>query len=547
MVNTLNQPIAGSSRPLLPWLLILVGLGAVYLPTFYDLFHGAWSTEKNAQGPIVMGVAFYFLFYRVKQLQELGQLERAPSPVIGSLMLVFSLLCYAVGRSQSVLLLEVGSLVGVLSGVVVTFYGVRTWSRMWFAFFFMLFMIPLPVSVVDAVTLPLKIGVSYATEHLLYWAGYPISRSGVILNIGQYQLLVADACAGLNSLFVLEALGLLYMNLVRHSSVVRNVVLATLIVPISFTANTIRIIFLALITYYFGDAAGQGFVHGFSGMVLFLSALLLIIVVDGVISRMVRDKPLREMQLAKSAVSSGTGKLKAWVATASIAGKPALLMMLAMLLSVGAARALTPVMDLAKAIAPLATTVPSQFGEWTEIKSAIVQANLTASEDGKKSIEQPYDDVLTRTYADKAGNRIMLALAYAREQRQDVKIHLPEVCYPAQGYEILVLKQAPLSVLQSGRTLPGKRLLTTGGGRTEAVSYWVRIGDAYPIGGLATRLKIFKDGIAGNVTDGMLVRASSLITDPKDADAEYVVQDRFLSDLLLAMKSDRKVLIAENP
>jgi exosortase B len=150
----------------------------------------------------------------------------------------------------------------------------------WFALFFMLFMVPLPGAVVDTVTMPMKMAVSYVAENVLYWAGYPISRAGVVLQIGQYMLLVADACAGLHTLLTLEALGLLYLNLVRRDSAFRNVGLALLIVPISFTANVIRVMTLSLITYHFGDAAGQGFLHGFAGMVLFISALLLIIGFD---------------------------------------------------------------------------------------------------------------------------------------------------------------------------------------------------------------------------------------------------------------------------
>jgi exosortase len=122
--------------------------------------------------------------------------------------------------------------------------------------------------------------VSYVAEHLLYALGYPISRTGVILQVGQYQLMVADACAGLHTLFTLEAIGLMYLNVVRHSSLLRNIGLGILIVPISFAANVIRVIVLCLITYHFGDEAGQGFLHGFAGMVLFISALALIIATD---------------------------------------------------------------------------------------------------------------------------------------------------------------------------------------------------------------------------------------------------------------------------
>ena len=111
----------------------------------------------------------------------------------------------------------------------------------------------------------------------------------------QYQLLVADACAGLQTLLTLEALGLFYLNVVRHTAVLRNVVLALLIIPISFTANVIRVIVLTLITYHFGDAAGQGFLHGFAGMVLFLTALSLILATDSLLQWIVRRRQRRAL------------------------------------------------------------------------------------------------------------------------------------------------------------------------------------------------------------------------------------------------------------
>jgi exosortase B len=196
---------------------------------------------------------------------------------------VFGLLLYALGRSQDILLFEIGSVIWLLIGIALLNLGPKALKAQWFALFFMLFMVPLPGAVVDAVTMPMKMAVSYVAEHVLFWVGYPIGRNGVILQIGQYMLLVADACAGLHTLLTLEALGLLYLNLVRRDSLFRNVGLAILIVPISFTANVIRVMALSLITYHFGDEAGQGFLHGFAGMVLFLSALILIISMDTVL------------------------------------------------------------------------------------------------------------------------------------------------------------------------------------------------------------------------------------------------------------------------
>jgi exosortase len=141
----------------------------------------------------------------------------------------------------------------------------------------------------------MKTAVSFVTENLLFALGYPIAREGVVLQIGQYQLLVADACAGLQTLLTLESLGLFYLNVVQHTSTMRNVVLACLIVPISFTANVIRVVSLTLITYYFGDEAGQGFLHGFAGMVLFFSALILIVSLDALLQWIVRRREARHV------------------------------------------------------------------------------------------------------------------------------------------------------------------------------------------------------------------------------------------------------------
>jgi exosortase/archaeosortase family protein len=132
---------------------------------------------------------------------------------------------------------------------------------------------------------------------LLNAADYPVARSGVILHVGQYQLFVADACAGLNSLFMLEAFGLLYLNVVRHESPMRNAVLAILIVPISFASNVVRVVILALVTYHYGDEAGQGFVHGFSGMVLFGVALVLTVFADSAVRAVLaRLQPAKQRQ-----------------------------------------------------------------------------------------------------------------------------------------------------------------------------------------------------------------------------------------------------------
>ena len=270
--------------PLVNWLPIILGLAVLYLPSLYDLFTGIWSQDEQMHGPIVLGISVWLLYRNWSIMEAAAQGKKTSN--WGWPIFIFGLLLYALGRSQDILLFEIGSVIWLLVGLLLLQRGTAALKAQWFALFFMLFMVPLPGAVVDTVTMPMKMAVSYVAENLLYWAGYPISRTGVTLQIGQYALLVADACAGLHTLLTLEALGLLYLNIVRRDSLFRNVGLAILIVPISFTANVIRVTTLTLITYHFGDAAGQGFLHGFAGMVLFLSALLLIIGFDSALQKL---------------------------------------------------------------------------------------------------------------------------------------------------------------------------------------------------------------------------------------------------------------------
>jgi exosortase B len=256
---------------------MLAAFAAVALPTYWDLAQLVWSTEEQSHGPVVMAVAFWLLW--VRRAGFIG-LQSAPEPVLGGGVLAIGAVLYALGRSQALIQAEVLAHLFFLSAAILLLRGRRGLRLLWFPLFFLLFTIPLPGVLVQAVTLPLKSAVSYVVEVLLHWADYPVARSGVILTVGHYQLLVADACAGLTSIFTLEAFGLLYMHVMGYTDRTRNTLLALLVVPCAFAANVIRVVILVLITYYFGDAAGQGFVHQFAGIVLFSVALVLLMGCD---------------------------------------------------------------------------------------------------------------------------------------------------------------------------------------------------------------------------------------------------------------------------
>ena len=262
------------------WIPILVGTCALYLPTFLAFSRTVWQTEEQAHGPLIVAVVAWLFWDKRHVLLESGGRSGWAG---GWVVLVVGLMCYVLGRSQSIPLLDIGSFILVGFGILLVMTGWPGVRQMWFPVLFSIFAIPLPGLIVDAATGPLKQTVSAVAESILYATGYPIARSGVILNVGQYQLLVADACSGLNSMFSLSALGLLYIYLMRYRSSLHIGLILLSILPIAFAANILRVMILVLVTYHFGDAAGQGFIHGFAGMVLFVAALAMLFAVDGLL------------------------------------------------------------------------------------------------------------------------------------------------------------------------------------------------------------------------------------------------------------------------
>ncbi len=272
------------------WLPVITGLLVLYVPTFYAAATTFWQSDEHAHAPIILAVVVWLAWQKRMALRDSPAQAR---PVAGITLLLFGLLLYILGRSQDIPLLEISSLTPVLAGVLLALRGLPVLRIYWFPLCFVIFMLPLPGFFVDALTGPLKQHISVIVEQVLYLAGYPIARTGVMLNIGQYQMLVADACSGLNTMFSLSALGLLFMYLTARSSILHNGIMLAAILPIAFIANIIRVLVLMLITYHFGDEAGQGYLHGAAGIVLLISALSVLLLLDAILARLFKPRSPR--------------------------------------------------------------------------------------------------------------------------------------------------------------------------------------------------------------------------------------------------------------
>ena len=235
---------------------VLAGLLALYVPTYLDLFQVFWRTGRSVQGPVILAWVGWLIWRDRASLALQATCGRSVAAVA---LFVFGLMLYALGRSQSLIQLEIASQIPVLLGVAWMLLGRRALRTLAFPLAFTIFVIPVPGTLLDQVLLPLKQLVSAIVDSGLHALGYPIARNGVVLMIGQYDLLIADACSGLNSMVALTGLGLIYTYVVSRHSRFHNTLLLLSVLPVAFAANVIRVMTLLLVTYYFGDGAGRTF------------------------------------------------------------------------------------------------------------------------------------------------------------------------------------------------------------------------------------------------------------------------------------------------
>jgi exosortase B len=279
---SIPSPRPWASQAVLP-VLLLLAWAAMYGPSYWHAAQGLWRSDEFGHAPLILVVSAWLLW---QHRHAVMQAPLQPATLPAGLLLGAGLLAYLFGRALNVSSVEFLSQPMVLAALLLLLRGPAALKAAWFAVLYLVFAVPLPSSVTDALTGPLKQWISHLVVDGLFAAGYPISRTGVVISIGQYQLLVADACSGLNSMFSLSALGTLFMYLMKRPSWLHNAVMLASILPIAFAANIVRVFVLVLVTYHFGDDAGQGFLHGAAGMVLMLVSLLLFFGLDFALKRL---------------------------------------------------------------------------------------------------------------------------------------------------------------------------------------------------------------------------------------------------------------------
>ena len=210
-----------------------------------------------------------------------------------------------------------------------------------------------------------------------------------------------------------------------------------------------------------------------------------------------------------------------------------------MVFSAGTAKVMTPTIYLAKSLPAfnLEAIIPVQFGDWSEEKNLSSQI---VNPQTQELLNKLYEQTLSRTYVNTKGERVMLSIAYGIDQRDGFEVHHPEVCYPAQGFQLKSNKQGMITTPQGNIAVT--RLETNlANQRFEPVTYWTTIGDTVISEGMTKRMTRLRYGLDGMIPDGLVFRVSSIDDDTTHA---FLVQDIFVNSLAKTLvTSDKRRLM----
>ena len=270
------------------WLMVIV----LFAPVFKELYNLRWDTADYTHAYFILPISLWLIWRKRKKIHKIYKETVSDyKPFTGIFLLLTGFFLFIFGWRQGYLFVSTFSLVPLLFGLIFFLYGAKTAKELSFPIFYLLLLVPPPFGVLDSITLPMRQGISVLSEKILFLLGYPITRKGLLLTIGYNDIFMGAPCSGFRSLITMFSLILVYVY-ISKGTISKKLLLTLFIIPFALIGNLIRVITLCLITYYFGEEAGQGFFHNFSGIVIFIITLSGLIGAESLLDRLTADRKL---------------------------------------------------------------------------------------------------------------------------------------------------------------------------------------------------------------------------------------------------------------
>ena len=254
----------------LVWFLVAL----LYYPLFTVLYKMRWETVDYTHAYFILPLSLWITWRKRQEIRNISDQSRPEKKsMLSFLVLLLGIFMFIFGLRQDYVFIQSFSLIPVLFGVTGFLYGKEMMKTLSFPILYLLLLVPPPFGILDSITMPMRHGISVLTEKLLFFLNYPISREGLLLTIGYNEIFMGEPCSGFRSLITMFSLVLVYVY-ISKGDITKKFILTSLIIPMAVLGNLVRVITLCLITFYFGEKAGQGFFHNFSGIVIFIITLL---------------------------------------------------------------------------------------------------------------------------------------------------------------------------------------------------------------------------------------------------------------------------------
>ena len=250
--------------------LILFGVWfAAFSPSFLDLWNELIKHSNDSHGLLVPFISLYFAWQKKEELRRVA----ISTSIWGAVIVISSLLIYIVAFAGDVAFIARLMLVVSLIGLVLFNYGKKVFKIIAFPLFFLFFMIPIPVSLIQIISLPLQLFATTISAKIINAFSIPVSQEGNMLYFVQTQLEVAQACSGLHSIVALIMLSVIFVHLSSKGLIPKIILLASAI-PLALLANIIRVSGTGILAHYYGSNVARGFLHEFSGLAVFAFGFL---------------------------------------------------------------------------------------------------------------------------------------------------------------------------------------------------------------------------------------------------------------------------------
>jgi exosortase D (VPLPA-CTERM-specific) len=495
-------------------LLLLVLLAWVYAPIMGRLAEQWWHDPNFSHGPFVPLFSLYVLW---QERARLRALPKCPSWT-GIWLILFGFAVLISGVVGAELFLSRISLLIVLAGLVVLFFGWNHLREAAFPWAFLIFMIPIPKIIFNQITLPLQRFASVTAAHVLPFLGVPVFREGNIINLPAMPLEVAEACSGIRSLMSLATLAIIYGYLMERRKWIR-VVLALAAIPIAVAANAFRIVGTGLLVQYWDPDKAEGFFHAFSGWLIFMVSLGLLLVVHRGLVWLAGSPPpesaaaQRDAQPLHQDPDAASGHVGPW----------RFILVILLIMATGGflkGRAETEIIPAREQLAAF----PHQMGDWNSVDVPI--------ENSIREVLGP-GDFLLREYQRIGSNdpATDLFIAYFPSQRAGDTMHSPQNCLPGSGWAVLVNHRIKLAVSGSP-AFPVNQYVVTRGADRQLVLYWYFAHNRAVASEYRAKWYLVVDAIRMNRSDGSLIRLNTIMLPGETVDSAMNRLVQFASEVV---------------